>query len=604
MKRYIPLLLLTLAACSDWNDDGTESIPTEPAQEQEAAISFAASVAPSETATRADGSLVNRRETHLPETKERSYWGFNSEGVLTEKKRAYRVGIFGGHTGSQTWKAATDAGKATANFMYNQPMTIGPVASNVNPLNYYSSKTMTDSKNAGTYTPTDSLVRFWPNKTGAGYGKVTFWAYYPYNPTVTTGAPGEYGIHINTSATGVSSGGGMGKVQFTMTPDASEHSDFMISELVADCDREGYPIVSDGAGGFRPTPVQFRFHHMLAQVRLYAFIRGTDRVVYQKDGEGNDLLADATWFDYSWDVNGTITDVYGNVYTKKGDNEVEQTTTGKSSLTKDEFVALGLKVPDETNSVRWSRNGDVWDVTGTRRRAEIDYQMSFNNIYTSCVFTPTVTYDAVTGTYTTKQGYEDAGTLGSATVNHYIMNPYWFRFNKEGQRVMLNENYMYNYFEDTPAYQTTAAMPDPGAEELQDGKNWTTSNPLGYAITGDTGKELLDRQGSGKHYNYAEGNIILAVPQQLLDDNAPNISITAKGYQVDENGDYKLDGSGNKIELTARVTVNLLQMNIKWESGFIYCYAFIDELMPGDDKVRGPETITVVFDPSRKTDQW
>jgi hypothetical protein len=48
----------------------------------------------------------------------------------------------------------------------------------------------------------------------------------------------------------------------------------------------------------------------------------------------------------------------------------------------------------------------------------------------------------------------------------------------------------------------------------------------------------------------------------------------------------------------------MLQMNIKWESGFIYCYAFLDELMPGDDKVRGPETITVVFDPMRETEQW
>ena len=48
----------------------------------------------------------------------------------------------------------------------------------------------------------------------------------------------------------------------------------------------------------------------------------------------------------------------------------------------------------------------------------------------------------------------------------------------------------------------------------------------------------------------------------------------------------------------------MLQMGIKWESGFIYCYAFVDDLRPGDDKVRGPETITVVFDPSRHTDQW
>ena len=56
---------------------------------------------------------------------------------------------------------------------------------------------------------------------------------------------------------------------------------------------------------------------------------------------------------------------------------------------------------------------------------------------------------------------------------------------------------------------------------------------------------------------------------------------------------------------TASVTINLMQMNIKWESGYIYCYAFLeDDLQPFDEKVRGPESITVVFDPTKQTDQW
>jgi hypothetical protein len=45
-------------------------------------------------------------------------------------------------------------------------------------------------------------------------------------------------------------------------------------------------------------------------------------------------------------------------------------------------------------------------------------------------------------------------------------------------------------------------------------------------------------------------------------------------------------------------------MGISWQSGFIYCYAFLDDLRPGDDKVRGPESITVLFNSNWYTDQW
>jgi hypothetical protein len=95
--------------------------------------------------------------------------------------------------------------------------------------------------------------------------------------------------------------------------------------------------------------------------------------------------------------------------------------------------------------------------------------------------------------------------------------------------------------------------------------------------------------------NYAPGNILLMVPQVLKDQDVPHIVLTVKGNAT--------QGSTTK-EWTARVTINLLKMDINWESGFIYCYAFLDELQPGDDKVRGPESITVVFDTTQRTDQW
>jgi hypothetical protein len=86
----------------------------------------------------------------------------------------------------------------------------------------------------------------------------------------------------------------------------------------------------------------------------------------------------------------------------------------------------------------------------------------------------------------------------------------------------------------------------------QDGVNWKTfrsgkPNVLGY--TGNTGfeftksgsqatwtaQEICDTR-SGKHFNYPPGNILLVVPQQLKDDDVPNITITAHGYQADADG--------------------------------------------------------------------
>jgi len=596
-------------------------------------IAFEASVVTSKMATRSDGSIVNRLEIEFPGPGTK-YYEYAGEGVTpVEKTVNYGIGIYGAYTGQYAWHELQDlAGKVaagtattaetqavndyyTANLFYNQKGIIGaPVGTKVDKV----SRT-----NPLTYTP----ERFWPNnRIGAttNYERATFWAYYPWN---AAGNPGEYGVHIVSNENGVTTGGGMGKVQYTMHPDASQQSDFMLSELVADCSKDTYPLQesTDPADkGFTPRRVPFKFHHMLAQVRLYAFIQGRDRVVYEMvdDGEGNQVPkpADATWLAGLRDGNTDIIDELGNtIRITKNDGAVTSITqvTKGGTLTRDEFLALGLKVPDESKTVRWYRNPAIRNITDDRYRAEIDYEMSFNNIHTSATFSPTITYSD--GTYTTKANYTTEGTLGSATVNHYIMNPYWFRFKpainamtgkadpEYGKRVMLNENYMFDYFEDTPAWKTTSMTPAEQTAALeQDGVDWTTfrsgaKNVLGYTgstdLSGNTALEVLDSRNS-KHYNYPPGNIILAVPQVMDDNDVPNITITAHGYQADA------DGTKSDKKLTAKVTINMLQMNLKWESGFIYCYAFLDELRPGDDIVRGPETITVIFDPSRITDQW
>ena len=612
-------LILLLAACAD---DPTLVSSSDGGEAAASAIAFEGNVVASKMATRSDGSIVNRLDTQFPGPGT-TYYEYAGEGVApTQKTMNYAIGIYGAYTGQYTWhELQTIAAKAegsrttaeqtalddhyTANFFYNQKATIAAPAAGKNDLSYVPE-------------------RFWPNnKVGSTdtYERATFWAYYPWN---AAGNPGEYGVHIVTTDKGVATGGGMGKVQYTMHPDASQQSDFMLSEIVPDCSKDRYPLMESSVAadeGYTPKRVPFRFHHMLAQVRLYAFIQGRDRVVYKdEDSDGEDDLADATWFN-SQTTGTTIADDLGNVYKKTGDDAVQLLKPGTGdvvkTLTRAEFLALGLKVPDETKSVRWWRNAAIRNITDDRYRAEISYEMAFNNIHTSATFSPTVTWDGTK--YTTKANYTTEGTLGSATVNHYIMNPYWFRFHPQtnpstgkpdpdyGKRVMLNETYMFDYFEDTPAWKTTAMTTDEQTAALaQDGINWANfrsgaQNVLGYtgnaALSGNTALEVLDARKS-KHFNYAPGNIILAVPQTMSDDDVPNITITAHGYQANA------DGTKSATPLTAKVTINLLQMNIKWESGFIYCYAFLDELQPGDDKVRGPETITVVFDPERITDQW
>ena len=559
-KRRLPFslglaVLCTLSACqSDWRN-GIES------QWSDEQIAFTGSVVSSRMTTRADGSLVNLNELSLPTTADRTYYRYNPDNGLVEPTtQKYQVGIFGCYTGQNEWADLVDKkndGTLTddykeaysANLLYNAPADIG-------------------SDGSLTYNP----LRFWPNNKLAspatGHEYCTFWGYYPYNPTAS---PGTYGISITSSDIG--EGTGMGRVNFTMHPDAAQQNDFMISELVTDCNRDKYPLVATSTTAYSPKPVQLRFHHMLAQVRLYAFIRGTDKLVYQVDGNGDPVY---------YNEGQTYTDAWGKGHT------VTAAEAGK------------IPVIDEANSIRWYRE-ETTDVTGNRKRADITYKMEFNNIKTAATFFPEYNVDG-----SVSIGYTDATTLGSATVNHYIMNPYWFKFypsdyeeeSKRGERYMLNDNYMYGWFEDTKGYKAEDAT-------TEDGWNWSgkTGNILGYQLINENAQCAEDLNGeSAKHYNYPPGNILMVVPQALSDDDVPHIVITATGNRGVWNSTTNQWEKGDPV--TAKVTINLLQMNLRWDSGFIYSYAFVDELQPGDDIVRGPESITTVFDTEKWTDQW
>jgi len=578
-KIYVALLALGLASCAD-NWDNFTPKPTAD-EENSQGITFTASVAASQTATRADGSLVNRLETYLYHTN-------------------YHIGVFGAYTDADNW-----SGTETADFMYNQKMDIQPSTN-------YRTNTLTYAAAEGSPATQQDSLRFWPNqKDGSDkYHKVSFWAYYPWtalnnddidiSPTQKTVGGETYGI---------TSGSGMGSIRFQMEPDAEEQSDFMISELVANASRDTHPLNGDVS-----TPVQLRFHHMLAQVRLYAFIRCTDKVVYAKQNDHTLVVKEFG--------SGSVTLWEKNPATGEGIAGTEVTYThdrynmyiDKWGMThvKDDAnfnFQVGDSIPDDTEwlgtaepkTIRWERHEDIIDVSGKRHRSTVKYSMSFNNIHTQAIFTPS--YDTATGK--TTFGYKDVGTLGSATVNHYIMNPYWFRF-KDNEREMLNENYMYGYFEDTPAANGLCST------DNYDGIDWSTkgANYLNYTL--DTNNEEHDdikiggESVLGKHYNYDPSNILLVVPQVHNDNDVPHIVLEGKAPQVT----YQWNGSKyekvvSATELSGKVTINMLNMNLKWESGFIYCYAFLeDDLQPGDDKVKGPESIKTYFDPTKHTDQW
>ena len=582
-KFCIPYLLL-LSACSEQLDSPV--VQQEETVEQNV-VTFTHNVVASQQATRADETILNKGETSIETGK--------------------HVGIFGCYTGQNKWEdlvklskeekeTPTDDGTKTlkeyytANQMYNVQATVGE---------------------GGTLTCSPQI--FWPNNPltadPSQHEYMTFWAYYPYNPTSSMGT---YGIAITEETMG--KGSGMGKVNFTMHPDASQQNDFLISAPVTDCNRDKYPLERvTNTPTYEPKPVPFRLYHMLAQVRIYAYIRGTDKMVYKENpATAADLTAATT--KYFRKSDGLTSVVPEGGWLQEGDvvNSITITSDNindygdSKPAVMDQYgtwieLKVGDKVPDESQCVRWNRT-DVWDVTHTRRRADINYTLEFNNVKTSASFYPVYDGDGKNATI----GHDPAKTLGSATVNHYVMNPYWFTF-QDGKRVRLNDNYMFGYYEDTPVanqfnattkstLHTATSAAGMSDYDDYDGKNWTgTDDPLAYLkYKGETEKNEIKGK-NGKHYNFATGNILLMVPQKLNDDDVPNVVITATGPTTT---------NGTSGTATAKVTINMLKMGISWESGFIYCYAFLDELCPGDDKVRGPESITVLFNSNWYTDQW
>ena len=613
MNRLVvfSVLFLFLTACQrdDFNDGPSAQLSNEE-------ITFTSSVnGISQSRTRADHTIINKGMTNLRSTA--------SSGQY--------VGLFGAYTGQYTWEDLVtayttayntfkggDDSKTVEDFHASaafETFKATPQGKAYSATQMYNVRATVGDGGTLTYSP----LRFWPNNvltSGPDAGEheyMTFWGYFPYNPTSSMGV---YGIAITDDVQGA--GMGMGRVKFTMHPDASQQNDFLISAPVTNCNRDNYVLVrKDNTPTYDPQPVSLKFYHMLAQVRFYAFINGNDKMVYQEETATQDMLdtwngtaftdshldteatkkifrkSDATndgvpvgiWLEEGFVIKGVTIDA---TYISEHGEEKPAIKNGLGSW---QELKVGDKIPDESQCVRWERS-DIWNLSHTSQRPEITYTMELNNIRTSATFYPNYSGGSATIDYT------EATTLGSATINHYIMNPYWFAF-RNGQRERLNDNYMFGYYENTPvAKQLDATTTMTGYDDI-DGWNWEgTDDPLDYLRTRDTDfkEELEDIEDVSKHYNFARGNILLVVPQTLRDDDVPHVVITAHGKTT--------QGGAAAIDNSAKVTVNLLKMGISWESGFVYCYAFLDELRPGDDKVRGPESIITQFNSNWYTDQW
>ena len=183
---------LLFCACSDWNDMGTETIPDgkKTVQEQTDGIAFPGNLISGQMATvttRADGTIVNWKQKTLPPTEPHNYYRVDEDGnvIIPPEEKMFYAGIFGAYTGEHTWAelvtlsykpSPTEEEQKTlkkyysANHFFNVKADIGAAVNGANSLSY-------------------SPYRLWPND-----GKyMTFWGYYPYNPT---SAQGDYGIAI------------------------------------------------------------------------------------------------------------------------------------------------------------------------------------------------------------------------------------------------------------------------------------------------------------------------------------------------------------------------------------------------------------------------
>ena len=158
---------------------------------------------------------------------------------------------------------------------------------------------------AGTYSYTYSNSRYWPDNTT---DRISFFAYYPYaaNAFVTdeNAASDGTGITLQDPEDDhyafYHNPVGFPKFKFVVNKDASKQVDFMISDMCLNQSKKVWDgDHNQGLTGTANGDVQFKFHHMLSQVR----IKTVDFVV-----ENNDVTVELESFRFiGVPVSGIVT---------------------------------------------------------------------------------------------------------------------------------------------------------------------------------------------------------------------------------------------------------------------------------------------------------
>jgi len=186
----------------------------------------------------------------IPATKADADYYISSGSTHLQSEKSFGVfGYFhpqyeeGGTTKAGGWQDGKNDN--TPNLFYNEGVSI--------------------SEDGGYYTYDYENSRFWPRNE---YDRISFFAYYPYNPGIADGVPAA-GTIVESFLDKTYEREGLVGFYYTV-PDAAENQvDFMVSDLCLDQSKAVW--TSDHSKGLTGTTngkVKFFFHHALSQVRI------------------------------------------------------------------------------------------------------------------------------------------------------------------------------------------------------------------------------------------------------------------------------------------------------------------------------------------------
>lgn len=136
---------------------------------------------------------------------------------------------------------------------------------NQNSPNLFYNEGVTISEDGGTYTYDYTNSRFWPRNK---LDRISFFAYYPYNPGVADGTPAP-GTIVESFLDKSYARQGLVGFYYTVPEKSQDQVDFMISDLCLDQSKAVWTQDnSKGLTGTNTGKVKFYFRHALSQIRV------------------------------------------------------------------------------------------------------------------------------------------------------------------------------------------------------------------------------------------------------------------------------------------------------------------------------------------------